>query len=78
MKRNPFYFLFALSFYSCAPTDPKDMAMEYCECVKNIGNGSDNQECLEMAKRHKELLGDSKDKQQKYADELLNCTNVSK
>lgn len=67
-----------LLFSSCASKDPKDLAKEYCDCIKNSLESSDNQSCLELAKEHKEILEGDNDQLQKYSDELVNCTNVSK
>jgi len=68
----------SLVFHSCSSSDPKDLANEYCNCIKNASNDSDYQSCLELAKSHKEILEGNKDQLEKYSDELVNCTNVSK
>lgn len=63
--------------YGCSSSDPVDMAKAFCDCVKN-SETSDNQECIDLATVHKERLAGDTDKMQKYADEVLKCTNVSK
>lgn len=68
----------ALILSSCGSSDPKTLANEYCDCIKNASKESDYQVCQEMAKEHKSQLGDNQDQLQKYSDELVNCTNVSK
>ena len=67
-----------LFFQSCGSSDPKLLANEYCDCIKNASNESDYQLCQELAKEHKVKFGDNKDQLEKYSDELVNCTNVSK
>lgn len=58
--------------------DPKSMAKEYCECIQKSIETSDLQTCSELAKEHKVILEGDQDKMQKYSDELVNCTNVSR
>lgn len=67
-----------LFFQACGTSDPKILANEYCDCVKNATKESDYQTCLDLAKEHKAKLGDNQDQLQKYSDELVNCTNVSR
>ncbi len=67
-----------LFFQSCGSSDPKLLANEYCDCIKNAINESDYQPCQELAKEHKVKFGDNKDQLEKYSDELVNCTNVSR
>jgi hypothetical protein len=67
-----------LFFQSCGSSDPKFLANEYCDCVKNATKESDFQTCQDLAKEHKIKLGDNKDQLEKYSDELVNCTNVSR
>jgi len=69
-------FLIAL-ILGCSSSDPVDMAKAFCDCVKN-NESTDNQECIDLAIDHKERLSGDTDKMQKYADEVLKCTNVSK
>ncbi len=76
MKKISFFFSTVIILFSCSPNDPKSMAREYCDCIKNNIKGSDNQDCSEMAKRHNDQLGQDPDKLKQYADELVNCTNV--
>jgi hypothetical protein len=68
----------ALIFQSCGSSDPKILANEYCDCIKKASKDSDYQSCQDLAKEHKTKLGDNKDQLEKYSDELVNCTNVSK
>ncbi len=73
-----FFLLFLITLsLGCTSSDPVDMAKAFCDCVKNSEN-SDNQECIDLATSHKERLTGDTDKMQKYADEVLKCTNVSK
>lgn len=62
----------------CTDKDPKSLAKEYCECIQKNIESSDIQTCNELAKIHKEVLEGDQDKMQKYSDELVNCTNVSR
>lgn len=62
----------------CADKDPKSMAKEYCECIQKNIESSDIQICNDLAKDHKAILEGDQDKMQKYSDELVNCTNVSR
>lgn len=78
MKIISYLIISILFFTACTSKDPKDLAKEYCDCIKKSIESSDNQECLEMAKSHKEMLEGDNDQLQKYSDELVNCTNVSK
>jgi PBP1b-binding outer membrane lipoprotein LpoB len=78
MKKIFVLIISALIFQSCSVSDPQEMAKEYCDCIKNASNDSDYQTCLELAKAHKEQLEGNKDQLEKYSDELVNCTNVSK
>lgn len=65
-------------FSACSVKDPKSMAKEYCECIQKSIETSDLQTCSELAKEHKVILEGDQDKMQKYSDELVNCTNVSR
>lgn len=78
MKINLLLVISALVFVACGNSDPKSLAMEYCDCIKNAKEDSDYQQCQELAKEHKDKLGNDNDQLQKYSDELVNCTNVSR
>jgi hypothetical protein len=78
MKFFIFLIINTLFFQACGSSDPKILANEYCDCIKNASNESDFQTCQELAKEHKGKLGDNKDQLEKYSDELINCTNVSR
>lgn len=78
MKNFRILIIIALFFQSCGSSDPKLLANEYCDCIKNATKDADYQICQDLAKEHKEKLGDNKDQLQKYSDELVNCTNVSR
>jgi hypothetical protein len=78
IKKNLVLIISALIFQACGSSDPKTLANEYCDCIKNSTQESDFQECQDLAKQHKEKLGVDNDQLQKYSDELVNCTNVSR
>jgi major membrane immunogen (membrane-anchored lipoprotein) len=63
---------------ACGTSDPKTLANEYCDCIKNASQESDFQLCQDLAREHKDKLGNDNDQLQKYSDELVNCTNVSR
>jgi len=78
MKILIYLIITTLILQSCSSSDPKTLANEYCDCIKNAEKEADYQSCQELAKEHKLKLGDKQDQLQKYSDELVNCTNVSK